>query len=414
MANALNSSLASPTPVANQRPRAVPSTELQLLLATCSPARRNSPRCDLQALQGSDFDWKRILQLAEHHGVTPALYSALRHSENVPPAVLDQLRERYEQNVRKNLKFAGELFRILDCLRANAIPAIPLKGLVLAEILFGDLAQRELSDLDVLVRPEDVARAKRALHSVGYVAQSQGSEVEERAYLATGYEYTFDGPAGRNLLEVQWNILPRFYAIEFNCPGFFERAVPVEVAGRGMRTLCAEDLLLTLCVHAAKHAWARLCWLRDIAGTIESQPLDWEKVRGSAYELGISRMVGVSVLLVHRLLNAAVPDAMLQSWSTDPATEPLVDEATCGLSSAEFTSTESLHYFRLMLRLRERTRDRVRFLCRLALTPGPGEWSAIRLPAPLFPLYRIVRLFRLAGRGVGFRTRDTHTDSPAK
>jgi hypothetical protein len=59
---------------------------------------------------------------------------------------------------------------------------------------------------------------------------------------------------------------------------------------------------------------------------------------------------------------------------------------------------EKLSYFRLMMRLRERRWDRVRFASRLALTPGPGEWQAVRLPRPLFPLYRIVRLARLAAR----------------
>ena len=37
-------------------------------------------------------------------------------------------------------------------------------------------------------------------------------------------------------------------------------------------------------------------------------------------------------------------------------------------------------------------------------TPGPGEWAAVRLPRPLFPLYRLVRLSRLAARLVSARS----------
>jgi hypothetical protein len=59
---------------------------------------------------------------------------------------------------------------------------------------------------------------------------------------------------------------------------------------------------------------------------------------------------------------------------------------------------ESMAYFRLMMELRERRRDRFSFWWRLLFTPGAGEWSAVRLPGPLFPLYRVVRLGRLAGR----------------
>ncbi|MGC2542884.1 MAG: hypothetical protein WA372_16900, partial [Candidatus Sulfotelmatobacter sp.] len=59
---------------------------------------------------------------------------------------------------------------------------------------------------------------------------------------------------------------------------------------------------------------------------------------------------------------------------------------------------EQVSYFRLMMRLRERRTDRLRFLLRLTFTPGPGEWATIRLPKALFPLYRLVRLARLASR----------------
>jgi hypothetical protein len=59
---------------------------------------------------------------------------------------------------------------------------------------------------------------------------------------------------------------------------------------------------------------------------------------------------------------------------------------------------ESMAYFRLMVALRERRRDRFSFWWRLLFTPGAGEWSAVKLPVPLFPLYRVVRIFRLAER----------------
>jgi hypothetical protein len=50
------------------------------------------------------------------------------------------------------------------------------------------------------------------------------------------------------------------------------------------------------------------------------------------------------------------------------------------------------------MRLRERPGDRLRFLTRLAFTPGPGEWQTLKLPRVLSPLYRAVRMRRLAAR----------------
>jgi putative nucleotidyltransferase-like protein len=390
----------SPSDSDQKRTAAVSSfrTEFTLLLACCAVADHAASDADRQTLIERGIDWPRLIQLADHHGVTPLVYKALRGTESVPPSTLETLGNHYQHNARKNLQFTAELFRVLDCLDSHSIPAIPLKGPILAETVYRDLALRDFSDLDVLVRREHVLKAKTALETLGYAVNTQLSEAEERDYLATGYEYTFDGPAGRNLLEIQWDILPRFYAVKFDCCELFRRTQTVPVCGRTVRTLSPEDLLLTLCVHAGKHAWIRLCWLRDIAGAVQSQTVDWAGLERQARKLGVARIVGVSLRLAHRLLHANVPDLVRNLWNADPETERLSEEVLGGLPNAEAYNPESLQYFRLMMRLRERRSDQFRFLCRLALTPSVGEWRVIRLPAPLFPLYPVIRMFRLGAR----------------
>ena len=233
--------------------------EFAFLLACCSMGARELRQSELFQLSDGDISWPRILELGEHHGVLPMVYQTLRESGvRVAAGVLDDLASRYDENVRRNLRFTAELFRILDRLESAGIEAVPYKGPVLAQTAYGDLALRNFSDLDVLVPREEVLRAKDALRSLGYAPASHFSAAQERAYLASGYEYTFDGPAGRNLLEIQWNIVPRFYAVEFPMPELFARAMTIELAGRRVKTLALEDLFLTLCVHGAKHAWILL------------------------------------------------------------------------------------------------------------------------------------------------------------
>jgi len=394
-------SLASSPPDSDQKRTSAGSSfraEFALLLACCAVGDHAASDADRQTLIERGIDWALLIQLADHHGVTPLVYQALRGTESVPSSTLETLGNRYQHNARKNLQFTAELFRVLDCLDSHSIPAIPLKGPVLADTVYGDLALRDFSDLDVLVRREHVLKAKTALGTLGYAVNTQLSEAEERAYLAAGYEYTFDGPAGRNLLEIQWDILPRFYAVNFDCGELYRRARTVPVCGRAVRTLSPEDLLLTLCVHAGKHAWIRLYWLRDIAGAVQSQTIDWMGLERRARELGVARIVGVSLRLANRLLHANVPDVVRNLWNADPEIERLAEEVLGGLPDAEAYNPESLQYFRLMMRVRERGSDQVRFLLLLAFTPGSGEWAVVRLPAPLFPLYRVIRMFRLGAR----------------
>jgi hypothetical protein len=163
-----------------------------------------------------------------------------------------------------------------------------------------------------------------------------------------------------------------------------------------LRTLCDQDLMLVLCVHTAKHGWMQLSWLCDIAQLARSRALDWKALRERAQALGIARIVAVSFLLSHKLLATALPAQL--DVQNDPAAEALAQRILCQIVGDSEFDPESVGYFRLMMDLRERRRDRVSFAWRLLVTPSAGEWSAIRLPALLFPLYRVVRMFRLAGR----------------
>ncbi len=375
--------------------------EWALLLAACrlSSGRSDSSHEFCRQFLRTPLNWASLLQLAEHHGVVPIFYQALSSlGSEAPPASLALLKQRYETNLHRTLFLARELIRILDRFDALGIDVLPYKGLALAEILYGDIALRQAGDIDLLVRSRDLPRIKAALKELGYTPHLLLNEAEERAYLASGYECAFDSALGRNLLEVQWALQPRFYAVDFDMEAVFRRAVTVSVAGRNMKTPLPEDLFLILSLHAAKHVWGRLIWLCDIAQILTLSALNWSWIAETAQSLGIVRILQVTLVLTNRLLVTAIPAAAEKHLSADPAALTLADEIAPQLGRATPHDVESLSYFRLMMRLRERRADRIRFLQRLALTPGPGEWKSVRLPAPLFPLYRLVRLWRLAAR----------------
>src|SRR5439155_25185376 len=118
----------------------------------------------------------------------PLVYRSLcGFTEDIPKLTLERLGQAYQRNAQKNLWLTYKLIRILDCLKSNGIAAIPYKGPVLAETVYKDLALRQFSDLDILIRAADLARAKRALGELDYASAIHLSEAEERAYLAAGY-----------------------------------------------------------------------------------------------------------------------------------------------------------------------------------------------------------------------------------
>jgi len=359
--------------------------EFDFLLACCRGAEVSPLR----------VNWQRVAELAQDHGVIPRVYEKL--CGKIPNAGLAPLRTRYDANVRKAMILTSELLRIYDEFRRRGIDVLPYKGLALARQLYGDVAARQFSDLDLLVRRADVPRATAVLARLGYERALKLSNRQEAAYLRSGYEYTFDGALGQNVVELKWAAAPRFYAIDIDIDRFFERAVEVEIAGKRLKTLCPEDALLVLCIHAARHQWSELSWLCDLSRMQQVCELDWNSVRERAARLCISRIVATTLLLAHDLLGSPVPEIVPE----DSIAQLLCKDLSGKIAFRNQHDPESLSYFRTMLQVRERWQDRARFVTRLLLTPGLGEWNAVRLPDFAFGIYPLVRISRLIRRVSG-------------
>ena len=386
---------------ANARPVA-PEWEL-VLAASCADPRES----DLDRIRGlldpsmqeRPVEWEAIVRLADHHGTSALLYQNLsRLGEAAPAAVLAALRQSYERNVHKSLFLARELIRILDCLDAIGIEVIPYKGIVLSEVYYGDMALRQSGDMDLFVRGQDVARIKHAVRELGYTLRVPIPEDAEENYIASGYEYTFDSSAGNNLLELQWALQPRFYAVDFDMDGLFERAVNVTVAGRRVKDACSRRSAA-----GALGACGETC-----LGTADLALRHRADSEAGKFELGLG--AGPCTEIWHRADSAryaaagehasgkGIPAPIEESVLADRAARAFADEIAVDVARGVTYEEQQISYFRLMMRLRESWGDRLRFLARLTFTPGPGEWEAVRLPKPLFPLYRLVRLARLASR----------------
>ena len=387
------------------QPKTMPGTGLTLnaewsfLLAACSAQPHEQKISQLRALLQQPVHWKSLFALADRQGTQPLLYQALLGAQDqVPSEEMQCLKQSYLTNLHKTLLLSGKLIRILDHLSALGIEVMPYKGLALAEALYGDTTLRQSGDIDLLIHAQDLPHVRRAVGELGYTPHVSLSQEQEAAYVKSGYECPFDSAAGRNLLEVQWAIQPRFYAIDFDMDGVFQRAMTITLNERTIRTPSHSDLLLILSAHAAKHVWNRLIWLCDIAQLINLPTIDWDWIASQAQKLGMIRILWVTIFAANRLLGVSIPAAVQASLPQDSAAPTFVDEVIAQIISETEYNFESFSYFRFMICLRERTGDQLRFLQRLALTPGPSEWQAVRLPRSLFPLYRFVRLSRLAAR----------------
>ena len=102
------------------------------LLIEC--ARAHPDPGELRRLSGLCSDWDDLVESALQRKVAPVVFWALNRAcpDVVPPEALAALRNPFRQNVKRNLLFAKELFRLLDLFGLAGIQAIPFKGPALA------------------------------------------------------------------------------------------------------------------------------------------------------------------------------------------------------------------------------------------------------------------------------------------
>ena len=147
------------------------SSEERVLLE-CSRGRLNAQSTStIAALIASGLDWTKLIALALHHRVAPALLAPLTQASVcslVPGEILAALQHYGSATKERNRYLASELGTILSALADAGVSALPFKGVLLAEMLYGDLGQRPPGDLDFLVRQRDVTRACDVLVSRGY------------------------------------------------------------------------------------------------------------------------------------------------------------------------------------------------------------------------------------------------------
>jgi hypothetical protein len=259
-------------------------------------------------------------------------------TELIPVGAKNRLRDAYRNFATRNTSLFFDVLKVLKSLADNQVPVIALKGLSLAKDIYGDIALRPMSDMDLLVKEEDLVRAGRILLTLGY---KQFYPAWESTLKISHHLPPFTNKSGA-IIELHWNIVDSDSPIKVDLDGLWERACLITVYNIKVRAFSPEDLFLHLCIHACVHLQTGLGLipLCDMAGLIKTSgdKIDWQLVIERATRWGGQKCVYLMLLLVRELLGAAPPDKMMseikpddyQSVFFDEALEQVFDESPSG------------------------------------------------------------------------------------
>jgi len=279
----------------------------------------------------SPADWESLVDWAFHFKVRGLLYREIKSrnfpNELIPIDVRNRLREAYRDLATKNTSLFFDAFKVLTSLADNQLPVIALKGLALAKNIYGDIALRPMSDMDLLVKEEDLVRAGRILLTLGYQQYFPAWESTGKVF---NHLPPFTNKSG-TVIELHWNIVTPDIPIKVDIDRLWERTCFIEVDNLEVRVFSPEDLFLHLCVHACYHleTGLDLIPLYDIAGLIKvsREKIDWQIIMERAIQWGGQRCVYLILLLVRELLGAAPPDKIMSEIKPDDYQSVFFDEA---------------------------------------------------------------------------------------
>ena len=368
--------------------------EIELLRCCARTMLDEETTEQVQKLLRQPIDWSYLVRLAVHHRIIPLIYRSLGQNSSgaVPAGVLLKLKNYSQTNIKRNLFLTKELIKLIDLLESHRILSIPYKGPALAILAYGNIGIRQFGDLDILVRPRDYFKARNLLLASGYRLETDW-----------GWECSLVNDTLGVYIDLHRAITPEIFPVRLDFERLLERIEPVSIASTKFNTLCAEDMLVVLCIQLAKDAWGesplRLSKVCDIAELLRAcASINWDRVFNEAKRLGGQRMLLLGLSVAHDLLGAPVPKS-LNGFQSEPHLSTLAAHTgqrlfhEAGGSRPMHCSMASFHF-----KLRERWLDKLYPYYhdfKLHMIPTEEDRALVSLPKSLSFLYHVIRPIRL-------------------
>lgn len=375
--------------------------EAELVVLAVGPHQGPEEKRRIGELVHRGLDWDRLSSYAGWHRVLPVLHDTLARlqPEGVPHDARARIAANAGATLRNNLLIAGELARLARLFAGRGIAMVPFKGPVLALRLYGGLALRPFTDLDLLVRPGDIPAAQELLAAAGYHPLVPLHGAQERAYFRYEHDRTFVASregGGHVTLELHWRFFARYVAFPFDLNRFRDHLDRVPLGGADIPSLPAEELLLLLALHGAKHRWSALGWILDVARLPEAFPrFDWERAVRLARESGTERVLHLALRLADALWGLPMPETVRAAVASDGVAGRLAGDVLSRLARPDEPRVMPAEESRFYLATRERFGDRLRYYILWTLTPNFRDRTFLPLPGPLTPLYYLARPLRI-------------------
>jgi hypothetical protein len=270
------------------------------------------------------LDWGSFLKKARENGVSAVVYSKLNNIKkdcpHIPLPVLEELKKTYYLNATKNSMIFDQLGKVLDKLREARIQVIVLKGAALAEKIYGNLALRPMTDVDLLVKKEDLLCLDEQMKLLGYrPSDTSLNDIDFSSKYLTTLDYR-SLSANSTSFHVHWHFVNstvpnESYIKNIKIEDIWRDAEKTRIADKETLVMAPHHLLIHLSEHALRvtHSLSKLSLICDIDEAVSScrEKLDWEKLVKESHQFNLNRMVYPSLYFTAKFLGTKIPENVL-------------------------------------------------------------------------------------------------------
>ncbi|MFO7751219.1 MAG: nucleotidyltransferase family protein, partial [Desulfobacteraceae bacterium] len=299
------------------------------------------------------------------------------------------------ENTARNMRMVNDLERICSELDRQGLSYIAYKGPVGGMLGYNDIALRQFSDLDLMIRHQEFDRVLRFFGEMGFdIPQGSRKKV---------IDYT--GKSWRDIGASKGNLHIDLHQMMAKGPCFFrpfdetwENCVGVKLNRDTVQTFSIEDSLVVHSINNAKDGFSSLRQFRDIAGLMqEAGDIDWDRVVLIAEKRKSLTILLVSVKLAHLFCGAALPESirvLTERRSVERKVKFYVDR----LFSTGF-NVDILSWYLTVPACLDTVLSKFRFYAWFASNPAPQVHPEMfRLPGYLFFLFPVLQPFNLLFR----------------
>ena len=271
-----------------------------------------------------DHELTAILARIDDERIGPLLQFALTRTGEIgrcPARLQGHLRRSAHAAAAACLVQDAELARLVSALIEHRVTPFLLKGAALAHTLYPNPALRVREDTDILLRNEELMRAREALQALGYARV-----VEQRGSLATQQEHHERVVGGvRHACDVHLRPFnPRVFSDVIVVDTLIESGCDIARLPGARQPSLAHTLLLAA-MHRIAHHDGRdeLLWLMDIKLVCDRlDHAEFERIGSLAIAGRVARVVCAALERSKDALNAAVPDELLARLDAAGRGEP--------------------------------------------------------------------------------------------